>query len=180
MLAAGWEWEHIPAVPIVAVRVAVAAGAEAAAPTAAVLQEEHFEVLGSVPTAAVQAAAAVAAAGAVVPTAAGQAGVRGTGKAEEAGSTAAARLAQAATEQQLVPEQPVPEQPAQGPRPLQPLALLRGALPARVQLSVVRKAPIGSVFELQAGKPQNDGPVKGPTSVPEECALQVLGSVSAV
>ena len=178
MLAAGWEWEHIPAVPIVAVRVAVAAGAEAAAPTAAVLQEEHFEVLGSVPIVAVQAAAV--AAGAVVPTAAGQAGVRGTGKAEEAGSTAAARLAQAATEQQLVPEQPVPEQLAQGPRPLQPLALLRGALPARVQLSVVRKAPIGSVFELQAGKPQNDGPVKGPTSVPEECALQVLGSVSAV
>ena len=77
-------------------------------------------------------------------------------------------------------KEPVPEQLVQGSRPLQPLALLHGALPARVQLSVVRKAPIGSVFELQAGKPQNDGPVKGPTSVPEECALQVLGSVSAV
>ena len=64
VLAAGWEWEHIPAVPIAAVRVAVAAGAEAAGSTAA-----------------------------------GQVEARGTGKAEEAGSTAAARLAQAAIEQ---------------------------------------------------------------------------------
>ena len=70
VLAAGWEWEHIPVVPIVAVRVAAVAAAV------------------------------------VVPTAAGQVEARGTGKAEEAGSTAAAaRLAQAATEQQLVPEQ---------------------------------------------------------------------------
>ena len=80
--AAGWEWEHIPAVPIVAVRVAVAAaGVEAAVPTAVVRV----------------AVAAVA----VVPTAAEQAEARGTGQAEAA-STAAASLAQAATEQ-LVP-----------------------------------------------------------------------------
>ena len=80
--AAGWEWEHIPAVPIVAVRVAVAAaGVEAAVPTAVVRV----------------AVAAVA----VVPTAAEQAEARGTGQAEAA-STAAASLARAATEQ-LVP-----------------------------------------------------------------------------
>ena len=95
VLAAGWEWEHIPAVPIVAVRVAVAAGAEAAGSTAAVLQEEHFEVLGSVPIVAVRAAVAAVA---VVPTAAEQTEARGTGQAEAA-STAAASLAQAATEQ---------------------------------------------------------------------------------
>ena len=77
--AAGWEWEHIPAVPIVAVRVAVAAGVEAV-----------------VSTAVVRAAVAV------VPTAAEQAGARGTGQVEAA-STAAASLAQAAAEQ-LVPE----------------------------------------------------------------------------
>ena len=68
-------------------RVAAVAAA-VVVPTAAGLQEECFEVFGS------------------VPTAAGQVEARGTGKAEEAGSTAAAaRLAQAATEQQLVPEQ---------------------------------------------------------------------------
>ena len=89
--AAGWEWEHIPAVPIVAVRVAVAAAvvpiaagqvaaAVAVVPTAVVLQEEHFEVLGS------------------VPIAVGQVGARGTEQAEAA-STAAASLALAATEQ---------------------------------------------------------------------------------
>ena len=61
--AAGWEGEHIPAVPIAAVRVAAAV--------------------------------------AVVPTAAEQAEARGTGQAEAA-STAAASLAQAVTEQ-LVP-----------------------------------------------------------------------------
>ena len=74
----------------------------------------------------------------------------------------------------------MPEQLAQGSRPLQPLALPRGALPVRVQSSVVRKVPIASVFELQAGKPQNDGRVKDLTSVPEECVLQVPGAVSAV
>ena len=79
--AAGWEWEHIPAVPIVAVRVAVAAGVEAV-----------------VSTAVVRAAVAAVA---VVPTAAEQAEARGTGQAEAA-STAAASFAQAATEQ-LVP-----------------------------------------------------------------------------
>ena len=100
VLAAGWEWEHIPAVPIVAVRVAVAAGAEAAAPTAAVLQEEHFEVLGSVPTAVVLQEEHSEVPGSV-PIAAVQAGEQGTGQAE-AGSTAAVSLAQAATEQ-LVP-----------------------------------------------------------------------------
>ena len=78
VLAAGWEWEHIPAVPIVAVRVAVAAGVEAA-----------------VPTAVVRAAVAAVA---VVPTAAEQAEAWGTGQAEAA-STAAASLAQAVTEQ---------------------------------------------------------------------------------
>ena len=78
--AAGWEWERIPAVPIVAVPVA-AAGVEAV-----------------VPTAVVRAAVAAVA---VVPTAAEQAEARGTGQAEAA-STAAASLAQAATEQ-LVP-----------------------------------------------------------------------------
>ena len=72
------------------------------------------------------------------------------------------------------------EQLAQGSRPLQPLARPRGALPVRVQLSAVRKVPIGSVFELQAGKPQNGGRAKALTSVPEECALQVPGAVSAV
>ena len=77
--AAGWEWEHIPAVPIVAVRVAVAAGVEAAVPTAVVRV----------------AVAAVA----VVPTAAEQAEARGTGQAEAASTAAAASLAQAATEQ---------------------------------------------------------------------------------
>ena len=96
VLAAGWEWERIPAVPIVAVRVAVVAGAEAAGSTAAVQVEERFEVFGSVPIVAVRAAVA---AGAVVPTAAEQAEARGTGQAEEAGSTAAASLAQAAIEQ---------------------------------------------------------------------------------
>ena len=101
VLAAGWEWERIPAVPIVAVRVAVVAGVEAAGSTAAGQVEERFEVLGSVPTAVVRVAVA---AGAVVPTAAEQAEARGTGQAEEAGSTAAVSLAQAATEQQLVPE----------------------------------------------------------------------------
>ena len=44
----------------------------------------------------------------------------------------------------------------------------------------MRKVPIASVFELQAGKPQNDGREKALTSVPEECALQVPGAVSAV
>ena len=80
VLAAGWEWQRIPVVPIVAVRVAAVAAA-VVVPTAAGLQEECFEVFGS------------------VPTAAGQVEARGTGKAEEAGSTAAARLAQAAIEQ---------------------------------------------------------------------------------
>ena len=79
--AAGWEWERIPAVPIVAVRVAAAV---AVVPTAVALPEVHFEVPGS------------------VPIAAGQAGARGTGQVEAA-STAAASLAQAAAEQ-LVPE----------------------------------------------------------------------------
>ena len=96
VLAAGWEWEHIPAVPIVAVRVAVAAAAEAAGSTAAGQVEEHFEVLGSVPTAVVRVAVAAVA---VVPTAAEQAEERGIGQAEESGSTAAASLAQAAIEQ---------------------------------------------------------------------------------
>ena len=91
--AAGWEWEHIPAVPIVAVRVAAAV---AVVPTAVALPEEHFEVLGSVPIVAVQAAAVAAVA--VVPTAAEQAEAWGTGQAEAA-STAAASLAQAVTEQ---------------------------------------------------------------------------------
>ena len=96
--AAGWEGEHIPAVPIVAARVAaaavvavvpiavgqvVAAVAAAVVPTAVALPEVHFEVLGS------------------VPIAVGQVGSRGTEQAEAA-STAAASLAQAATEQ-LVP-----------------------------------------------------------------------------
>ena len=93
--AAGWEWEHIPAVPIVAALVAavvavvptavvrVAAVAAAVVPTAVVLPEEHFEVPGS------------------VPIAVGQVGARGTEQAEAA-STAAASLAQAVTEQ-LVP-----------------------------------------------------------------------------
>ena len=94
--AAGWEWEHIPAVPIVAVRVAVVAAAVvpiaavqvaaavvAVVPTAVVLPEEHFEVPGS------------------VPIAVGQVGARGTEQAEAA-STAAASLVQAVTEQ-LVP-----------------------------------------------------------------------------
>ena len=95
--AAGWEWEYIPAVPIVAVRVAavaaavvptavgqvVAAVAAAVVPTAVALPEVHFEVLGS------------------VPIAVGQVGSRGTEQAEAA-STAAASLAQAVTEQ-LVP-----------------------------------------------------------------------------
>ena len=44
----------------------------------------------------------------------------------------------------------------------------------------MRKAPIGSVFEFQAEKPQNGGRAKTLTSVPEECALQVPGAVSAV
>ena len=79
--AAGWEWEYIPAVPIVAVR--VAAVAAAVVPTAVALPEVHFEVLGS------------------VPIAVGQVGSRGTEQAEAA-STAAASLAQAVTEQ-LVP-----------------------------------------------------------------------------
>ena len=84
--AAGWEWEHIPAVPIAAGQVAavvavvptaagqVAAVAAAVVPTAVVLQEEYFEVLGSVPIAAEQV------------------GARGTEQAEAA-STAAASLA---------------------------------------------------------------------------------------
>ena len=76
VLAAGWEWEHIPAVPIVAVRVAVVAGAEAAGSTAAGQVEERFEVLGSVPIVAVRVAVAAVA---VVPTAAEQAEVRGIG-----------------------------------------------------------------------------------------------------
>ena len=74
----------------------------------------------------------------------------------------------------------MPEQLAWGSRPLQPLARPRGALPVRVQLSAVPKVPIGSVFELQAEKPQNGGRAKALTSVPEECALQVPGAVSAV
>ena len=94
--AAGWERVHIPAVPIVAARVAavaaavvptavvqVAAAVVAVVPTAVVLPEEHFEVPGS------------------VPIAVGQVGARGTEQAEAA-STAAASLAQAVTEQ-LVP-----------------------------------------------------------------------------
>jgi len=76
--AAGWEGEHIPAVPIAAVRVAAA--------------------VAVVPTAVARAAVAAVA---VVPTAAEQAEARGTGQAEAA-STAAASLAQAVTEQ-LVP-----------------------------------------------------------------------------
>ena len=68
----------------------------------------------------------------------------------------------------------------QGSRPLQPLARPRGASPARVESSVVWKVPIASVFELQAEKPQNGGRAKALTSVPEECALQVPGAVSAV
>ena len=79
--AAGWERVHIPAVPIVAAR--VAAVAAAVVPTAVALPEVHFEVLGS------------------VPIAVGQVGSRGTEQAEAA-STAAASLAQAVTEQ-LVP-----------------------------------------------------------------------------
>ena len=79
--AAGWEGEHIPAVPIVAARVAAVV---AVVPTAVALPEVHFEVPGS------------------VPIAAGQAGARGTGQVEAA-STAAASLVQAAAEQ-LVPE----------------------------------------------------------------------------
>ena len=78
--AAGWEGEHIPAVPIAAVRVAAVV---AVVPTAVVLPEEHFEVPGSVPIAVEQV------------------GARGTEQAEAA-STAAASLAQAVTEQ-LVP-----------------------------------------------------------------------------
>ena len=74
----------------------------------------------------------------------------------------------------------MPEQLAQGSRPLQPLALPREALPVRVQPSAVRKVPIGSVFELQAEKPQNGGRAKALTLVPEECALQVPGAVSVV
>lgn len=77
-------------------------------------------------------------------------------------------------------KEPVPEQLVQGSRPLQPLALPRGALPVRVHLSAVRKVPIASVSELQAGKPQNGGRAKVLTSAPEECALQVPGAVSAV
>ena len=77
-------------------------------------------------------------------------------------------------------KEPVPEQLVQGSRPLQPLALPRGALPVRVHLSAVRKVPIASVSELQAGKPQNGGRAKALTSVPEECALQVSGAVYAV
>ena len=77
-------------------------------------------------------------------------------------------------------KEPVPEQLVQGSRPLQPLARPRGALPVRVHLSAVRKVPIASVSELQAGKPQNGGRAKALTSVPEECALQVPGAVSAV
>ena len=91
--AAGWEGEHIPAVPIAAVRVAAAV---AVVPTAVALPEVHFEVPGSVPIVAVQAAAVAAVA--VVPTAAEQAEAWGTGQAEAA-STAAASLAQAVTEQ---------------------------------------------------------------------------------
>ena len=74
----------------------------------------------------------------------------------------------------------MPEQLAWGSRPLQRLARPRGALPVRVQLSVVRKVPIALAFELQAGKPQNGGRAKALTSVLEECALQVPGAVSAV
>ena len=77
--AAGWEWEHIPAVPIVAARVAAVV---AVVPTAVVLPEEQFEVPGS-------------------PIVVGQVGARGTEQAEAA-STAAASLAQVVTEQ-LVP-----------------------------------------------------------------------------
>ena len=95
--AAGWEWEHIPAVPIAAARVAAVV---VVVPTAVVLQEEHSEVLGSVPTAVVLQEEHSEVPGSV-PIAAVQAGVRGTGQAE-AGSTAAVSLAQAATEQ-LVP-----------------------------------------------------------------------------
>ena len=75
--AAGWERVRIPAVPIVAARVAAVV---AVAPTAVVLPEEHFEVPGSVPIAVVQV------------------GVWGTEQAEAA-STAAASLAPAVTEQ---------------------------------------------------------------------------------
>ena len=83
--AAGWEGEHIPAVPIAAVRVAAVV---AVVPTAVVLPEEHFEVPGSVPIAVEQV------------------GARGTEQAEAA-STAAASLAQAVTEQ-LEPVRLVP------------------------------------------------------------------------
>jgi len=65
----------------------------------------------------------------------------------------------------------VPEQLAQGSRPLQPLARPRGALPVRVQLSAVPKVPIGSVFELQAEKPQNGGRAKALTSAAEGWAV---------
>ena len=95
--AAGWEWEHIPAVPIAAARVAAVV---VVVPTAVVLQEEHSEVLGSVPTAVVLQEEHSEVPGSV-PIAAVQAGEQGTGQAE-AGSTAAVSLAQAATEQ-LVP-----------------------------------------------------------------------------
>ena len=95
--AAGWEWEHIPAVPIAAARVAAVV---VVVPTAVVLQEEHSEVLGSVPTAVVLQEEHSEVLGSV-PIAAVQAGEQGTGQAE-AGSTAAASLAQVVTEQ-LVP-----------------------------------------------------------------------------
>ena len=45
----------------------------------------------------------------------------------------------------------------------------------RVQLSVVRKVPIALVFELQAGKPQNDGRAKALTvSAVQQLALPPL------
>ena len=72
------------------------------------------------------------------------------------------------------------ERLAQESRPLQPRARPRGALPLRVQLSVLRKVPIASVFELQAEKPQNDGRAKALTSMPEECALQGPEAASVV
>ena len=108
VLAAGWEWEHIPAVPIVAVRAAVAVGEEAAAPTAGEVLAAgwEWEHIPAVPTVVVRAAVAAVA---VVPTAAEQAEARGTGQAEaqgtgqaEAGSTAAASLAQVVIEQLML------------------------------------------------------------------------------
>ena len=94
--AAGWEWERIPAVPIVAVPVAAAV---AVVPTAVV--RAAVAAVAVVPTAAEQAEARGTGQAEAASTAAEQAEAWGTGQAEAA-STAAASLAQAVTEQ-LVP-----------------------------------------------------------------------------